>query len=304
MQMNQESHAPFDIAFVGHYTKDTIVYPNRSFTHDGGAYFFGASVAARMGLNVAVVTRLAQEDVSSYQPLLALGVRVFPTMTPHSTCLRLVYPSDNLDDRTLYVTESAGPFTVREVEAINARAFHIGASMRGEVPGELVRILKSRAETVSLDVQGYARVNRGGVLEYDVWPGKEEVLPFVDVLKADSVEAERLTGESDLRRAASILGSWGPKEVLITHGGGIVLLADGQLYEAPFVTKVVRGRSGRGDTCTAAYLSRRLSAPPADAIIWAAATTSMKLEKEGPFDETRDDVEELIRRKYASAIRH
>ena len=76
-------------------------------------------------------------------------------------------------------------------------------------------------------------------------------------------------------------------------------MAHGRLHEAPFVTKVVRGRSGRGDTCTAAYLSRRLSAPPEDAIVWSAATTSMKLEKEGPFDRTRGDVEALIRREYA-----
>jgi len=65
------------------------------------------------------------------------------------------------------------------------------------------------------------------------------------------------------------------------------------------VTKIVRGRSGRGDTCTAAYLSRRLSAPPEEALVWAAATTSMKLEQEGPFDRTRQDVETLIRREYS-----
>jgi sugar/nucleoside kinase (ribokinase family) len=296
-----QPHTLFDIAFVGHYTKDTIEYPDRSFTHDGGAYFFGASVAARMGLKVAVVTRLSEGDKASYQPLTALGVQVFPTFTPHSTCLRLVYPTANLDDRALYVTQSAGPFAMREVKGIHARAFHVGASMRGEVPGRLVRALKARAEWVSLDVQGYARVNRRGVLTYDTWPGKEEILPFVDILKADSIEAGRLTGEKDLRRAASILASWGPREVLITHGGGIVLMAHGRLHEAHFVTKVVRGRSGRGDTCTAAYLSRRLSAPPEEAIVWAAATTSMKLEKEGPFDRTREDVETLIRRQYGRA---
>jgi sugar/nucleoside kinase (ribokinase family) len=162
-------------------------------------------------------------------------------------------------------------------------------------------MLKGKAEWVSLDVQGYVRINQDGLLATDDWPGKEEVLPLVDILKADSVEAERLTGERDLRTAASILASWGPREVLLTHGGGILVLAEGSFYEAPFVTDVVRGRSGRGDTCTASYLSRRLSAPPADAIVWAAAVTSMKLEKEGPFDRSLDDVEALIRARYVDA---
>ncbi len=291
---------PFDIAFLGHYTKDTIVYPDRQHTQHGGAYFFGASVAARMGLRVAVITRLAQEDSESYAPLLALGVTVIPIFTPQSTCLRLVYPTANLDDRVIYTTSSAGPFRPEDVGNVQARVFHIGASMRGEVPIEVIQTLKQRGGEISLDVQGYVRVNHNGTLVYDRWPGKEPILALVDVLKADSVEAERLTGESDPRKAAGILASWGPKEVLITHGGGVILYAHGQLHEAPFVVSAVRGRSGRGDTCTGAYLSRRLSVPPRDAVIWAAAVTSLKLEKEGAFDRTVRDVEHLIRAAYAT----
>lgn len=294
------SDTRFDIAFVGHYTKDTIVYPDRQHTQHGGAYFFGASVAARMGVRVAVITRLAQEDRKSYAPLLALGVTVIPIFTPQSTCLRLIYPSANLDDRVIYTTSSAGPFRPEDVGDVQARVFHIGASMRGEVPIEIIQTLKQRGSEISLDVQGYVRVNQNGTLVYDQWPGKEQILALIDILKADSVEAQRLTGESDPRKAAGILASWGPQEVLITHGGGIVLYARGQLHEAPFVASTVRGRSGRGDTCTGAYLSRRLTAPPRDALTWAAAVTSLKLEKEGPFDRTIPDVEHLIRTAYAA----
>lgn len=293
------SHIPFDIAFIGHYTKDTIVYPNKQHIQHGGAYFFGASVAARMGLRVAVITRLAEEDKDSYAPLVRLGVTMVPIFTPKSTCLSLVYPSANLDDRTIYTTSSAGPFRPEDIGNVQARVFHVGASMRGEVPLEVIQVLKQRGSEISLDVQGYVRVNQGGTLAYDNWPGKERILPLVDVLKADCVESERLTGEADMRKAVVILASWGPKEVLITHGGGIVLYAHGNLYEAPFVVKTVRGRSGRGDTCTGAYLSRRFSAPPRDALVWAAAVTSLKLEKEGAFDRTVQDVEHLVRTAYA-----
>ncbi len=290
----------FDIAFIGHYTKDTIVYPDRQHTQHGGAYFFGASVAARMGLRVAVITRLAERDRDSYAPLTRLGVTVIPIFTPQSTCLSLVYPTGDLDTRTIYTTSSAGPFVPEDTAGVDARVFHVGASMRGEVPVEVIRALKRKGGKISLDAQGYVRVNQNGVLAYDNWPGKEEILPLVDFLKADSVEAERLTGEADPRKAAPILASWGPREVIITHGGGIVLFAHGELHEAPFVTATVRGRSGRGDTCTGAYLSRRLSAPPRDALIWAAAVTSLKLEKEGAFDRTIQDVEDLIRRSYTN----
>ena len=52
----------YDIAFIGHYTKDTIVSASGTRVVDGGAFNYGANVAVRMGLKVAAVTRLAEED--------------------------------------------------------------------------------------------------------------------------------------------------------------------------------------------------------------------------------------------------
>jgi len=52
----------YDIAFLGHYTKDTIVSSAGTRVVDGGAFNYGSNVAARMGLKVAAITRLAQED--------------------------------------------------------------------------------------------------------------------------------------------------------------------------------------------------------------------------------------------------
>ena len=77
---------------------------------------------------------------------------------------------------------------------------------------------------------------------------------------------------------------------------------DGVFDEAPFVPEEVRGRSGRGDTCTSAYLSRRLTAPPAEAVRWAAAVTSLKLEAEGPFRREMAEVEALYRSIVPRAV--
>lgn len=273
----------FDIAFVGHYTKDTIVYPHATRVVDGGAFNYGAQVAARSGLRTTVVTRLAAEDRHVVTALEQLGVRVQARITPTSTCLRLVYPTENLDERTIELTSSAGPFTLAEVENLAARAVAIGASVRGEVPSEVVKALAGKTRLLALDVQGFVRVVRDGRLTYDDWSEQTEILPHVGVLKTDAVEATLLTGESDRYEAARRLAALGPREVLLTHSGGVLVYHDARVDEAPFVPTALRGRSGRGDTCTAAYLSRRLTAPPEDAVRWAAAVTSLKLEAEGPF---------------------
>jgi hypothetical protein len=39
-------------------------------------------------------------------------------------------------------------------------------------------------------------------------------------------------------------------------------------------------------------------APPSEAILWAAALTSLKMEAEGPFQRDIREVEELIQKKY------
>ncbi len=286
----------FDIVFIGHYTKDTIVYPHSTRTVDGGAFFYGANVAARMGLRIAVVTRLARQDWHVVGELERLGVTVYARETPASTNLRLTYPTANLDDRTIELTSSAGPFTSDEVADVQARAFAIGASVRGEVPAEVVEALEARGAIVALDVQGFIRVVKDGRLTFDDWPGKASILRHVTVLKTDAVEAGLITGESDRSVAARRLAALGPREVLLTHGGGVLVLHAGTIHEAPFVPDEIRGRSGRGDTCTSAYLSRRLTAPPADAVVWAAAVTSLKLEAEGPFRREISEVETLYER--------
>lgn len=286
----------FDIAFIGHYTKDTIVYPAVTRIVDGGAFNYGAHVAARMGLRVAVVTRLARKDWHVVEALEAIGVSVSARATPDSTCLRLVYPTDDLDQRTIELTCSAGPFTLDEVAGLDAKAYAIGASVRGEVPLDVVTALAGKGGILAVDVQGFLRVVRSGTLVSDGWPGKEEVLRHVTVLKTDAVEAELITGDSDRYAAARRLAGYGPKEILLTHAGGVLVHHDGVFHEAPWAPDAVRGRSGRGDTCTASYLSRRLSAPPEDAVVWAAAVTSLKLEAEGPFRRTKADAQALYER--------
>jgi sugar/nucleoside kinase (ribokinase family) len=194
------------------------------------------------------------------------------------------------------------PFAPEHVAGIDARAFLVTASVRGEVPLEVVRRLKDTGAVIGLDVQGYVRVvGPGGRLEYREWPEQEAVLAHVDVLKTDAVEAEFLTGHADIRRAARALARSGPREIVLTHRDGLLVLADGVEHAAPFIPDALRGRSGRGDTCVGSYLSRRLTHDPAESTLWSAAVTSLKLEAEGPVRRTPADVQRMLARVSEAA---
>jgi sugar/nucleoside kinase (ribokinase family) len=251
-----------------------------------------------MKLKVQAVTMMSSEDAEVARDLEKLGVKTDVTWTPESTCLKLVYPSDDPDERIIYVSSWAGPFTLREVNVINAEVIVVGASMREEIPPTVVKMLAQKDSVLAADIQSFLRVNDNGKLVAKQWLKKDEILSCIDVLKTDAVEAEILTGEKDIQKAAILIRELGPKEVIITHKEGVLVFADGKFHQALFFPRELIGRSGRGDTCIASYMAKRINSSPQESTIWAAAVTSLKMEAEGTFRRSIDKVERLIQEKY------
>lgn len=293
----------YDLVCIGNYTKDTIISPAGTSYVDGGAVNYAAHAAVRLGLKVAVVTHLAKEDVRVVEKFAGSGIDCLPTYTPQSTCMRLEYPTTNPDIRTLSVTATADSITANEVENVQARSAVIGSSLRGEVGLDVVKALRKKNMLVAADVQGYVRVLRDKELKYEPWEEMQETLSYLDILKSDAVEAEFLTGETDIYKAAEVYARMGPKEIVLTHKDGLLVYADGEIYNLGFYPQQLNGRSGRGDTCVGSYVAMRLSQPSKVAGMWAAAVTSLKMENQGPFNRSLAEVEALIRSKYNGSVR-
>jgi len=294
-----EGQQTFDVVTLGNYTKDTIVTATGTLYADGGGVVYAAHAALSLGRKVAAITRLAGGDFYVVRSLEEAGITVFATETPSSTLMRLEYPTENPDERILTVADTAGSFTPEQVQAIDAKAFVISPSIRGEVPIEVIQALRAKDAMISADAQGFIRVRRpNGRLDHPPWPEQGEVLALIDILKADAVEAEALTGEADMKVAANALAAQGPREIVITHRDGIVVLAGGQILEVDFHARSMKGRSGRGDTCVGSYVAARLEHPPEEAILWSAATTSLKVATPGPFRGSFDDIVDLKEQHY------
>jgi len=135
------------------------------------------------------------------------------------------------------------------------------------------------------------RVREGDQLVFRHWPDMRDGLACITYLKVDKAEAELVTGETDLERAARALASFGPREIVLTQAAGVTVHADGKTHWAPFTSRNLSGRTGRGDTCFATYVGKRLTASPEEACRWAGALTSLKQERPGPWRGTVADVE-------------
>lgn len=111
---------------------------------------------------------------------------------------------------------------------------------------------------VAVDVQGFLRcAGEDGAMTFRDWENKRLYLPHIDYLKTDAAEAEILTGVSDRRRAARILHRWGASEVLITHNTEVLAFDGSQMRTCPIRARNLSGRTGRGDTAFAGYITER-----------------------------------------------
>jgi sugar/nucleoside kinase (ribokinase family) len=289
-----ETAAPYDVAFVGHVCYDEVTLPDApTQVRPGSAVLCGAAVAARVGARTAVVTRMNPKDDAIVTSLRALGVRVHVVPTAVTTIGRVVHRSADMDTRELFVPQDAGPFTPADLPAgLRTGVLHLAGISNHEFTLDLVRRLRAAGFALGLDLQGFVRVvGDGGRIVFSDVPDKRELAACVRYLKMDIVEAELLTGTRDLAQAARIAAGWGAPEVLITEQAGATLMADGRLYRAAFTNRSQAGRTGRGDTTMSAYLCRRRTHGPAEALRFAAALVSIKMETPGPFVGTLEDVE-------------
>lgn len=285
-----------DIAVIGHFAKDKIIVQGEERVSSGGSVYYGAIALRRMGLRVAAITRLQQDDFGLLDELKAEGILVFAQPAEQTSGIENTYFTEDMDRRLCRPLGFAGPFRIEDLPDVQASTFLVGPIMAGEVDIPLLRTLSPKG-TVALDAQGFVRLREGEDLVFRDWPQKREGLALVDVLKVDTAEAEVLTGQIDVRQAMRELVAYGPREIVLTRPQGVLVYAGGKYHQASFNPREVRGRTGRGDTCFAGYLGQRLTADPEEACRFAAAMTSLKLEQPGPFRGTIEDVERAVKRE-------
>ena len=286
----------YDITLIENYTKDKIVTPLEVKHVDGGGFNYGAHAAVALGAKTAAITRLKKTDIHVVNNLNEIGVKTFPTYTSSSTHMELIYPTNDFDERTLFMPKSAGSFESNQFADIESKIFLVNASIRDEFRLETLTELKKKNALIGIDLQGFIRtLTEEKILINTVWEEKKEALGLTHFLKADGVEAEFITGESDLIKAAELLKSYGPKEIIITHKDGVLVFDGDKIYQEPFILNKIIGRSGRGDTCGASYAFKRLTLKPKEAIKWAAAATSLKMESDSPLKNSYEEIEKRVK---------
>ena len=282
----------YDITFVGHMCYDEVTYYNKEgYIAPGSAVLCGAPVAARVGKKVALVTRLAKKDEHILDALKEVGVDCYVTYTDETSWMYVGHPSDNVEEREMILKHTAGPFEISDFPAIESTFVHLAGISDTEFTMDFMRGLKDKGYNISVDMQSFVRQAHPETKEvsYGDDDRKQEIVSLMTKIKLDVTEANILTGTDDLVEASKIMSAWGCPEVVLTKTEGVQANIEGKLIWEKFSNKSVIGRTGRGDTTFAAYLSARLENEPEYSLKFAASLVSLKMEKVGPYSGNLQD---------------
>ena len=286
-----------DICCIGHITKDKIVTPHRVVYMAGGTSFYFAYAINQLPNDVSfsLVTSMDPTETEPAEKMRQAGIDVTLNASRNTVFFENIY-GENQNERKQRVLAKADPFTIQQLEHVDAKVYHLGSLLSDDFSNEVVEYLAKKGK-VSIDVQGYLREVRDEKAYPIDWKDKLKVLKNTYYLKVNEIEMETITGLKDAHEAAKLLHSWGVTEVIITLGSeGSLIYVDDTFYEIPaYAPHEVVDATGCGDTYSAGYLYQRtLGATPTEAGKFAAAMCTIKLEHNGPFNRSIDDIHEII----------
>ena len=263
----------------------------------GTSYYFSHGIShLKDTKHYQLVTALAPSEFKAVEDIRAKGIKVTVIPSHRTVYFENTY-GENQDNRSQRVLAKADPFTVEQLENINAHIFHLGSLLADDFSLDVVKYLSTKG-ILAVDAQGYLREVRGEKVYPIDWTDKVEALKYIDILKVNEHEMEVLTGQTDIKQAALQLAEWGVKEVLITLGSlGSIIYAEGTFHKIPaYPPKDIVDATGCGDTYATGYLyMRNKGASYEEAGCFAAAMSTQKLEASGPFSKTEEDVWNIIR---------
>ncbi|MFX1535853.1 MAG: PfkB family carbohydrate kinase [Promethearchaeota archaeon] len=294
-----------DVCIIGHITSDINQTPKNEIKEmPGGTAYYSSLTLKNLGSKVCVVTKTAKRDKGLLGILKEVNIPVFHQESQKTTIFENIYPKD-FNTRIQNVKTVAEPFNVGDISEMlkkdfSSRIFHLGPLTKEDMPLEILKRLSRKAK-ISLDAQGFVRkIDNSKVKNVD-WEEKKEGLTYINILHIDETEAKILSGEKDIKKAATKLSIYGIDEIIITCGtSGSLIYSKREFYPIPsFSPRKIVDTTGCGDTYVAAYIHKRLkSSDINEAGRFAAATSALKAESFGAFKGREETVHKFLEYQY------
>ncbi len=294
----------YDILIIGPVSLDCNVdYLGNERRELGGAIVQSGYAAVNSGNKVAVYTKFNQSEVDKNNLFKdAKDIRLIIGDSKHTCSIKNIYNTPDCEERRCISTGVCDRFYFDEIQDIKTDIYYFAGLIDGDFDEEIIKEASKYGKT-ALDTQSVLRyVKDNGEMDFRDWINKKEYMPYIDYIKADAKEAKILTGCDDRYEAARELKKLGAKEIMISHNTEMLIYDGEEFHTCPVVSDNLSGRTGRGDTVFAAYVTERRTKSIEESLQYATALVSLKMETPGPYKGTREKVYEYIKSRYMKDI--
>ncbi len=266
------------VVVVGSATVDEQVSADRPRRVQlGGVVTYGAAVFAREGIQTVAVCNLAESFAAGAGAVFRkLGIGLQAGRSDTMTVFRNRLHSDG--EREQQLVDMSSPIDAELVRAALEGAspahVHLGPVHGRDISEAALSVVRERADTVTLDVQGFVRVAAIGRVTEQVAPVLAMALDASSVVKADRSELSCILAAYQLT-LDRLLVDYDIAEIVVTcsNDGGYVVRRTGERadYKAVRVRRLY-DTTGAGDVFFSTYLVARIchDLSVADACKWAA----------------------------------
>lgn len=283
---------------IGPITKDVNIYKGITESAVGGAVYYESFVFENLNVDHVILTTLNMEDWNLLND--------FPNKDNVLAVIKdetLIFENEYLNDSQRVQKSNFAdiPITLSNFKAVNVDiedfdAILLNPLVLTDLDMDLLKYLNESGRPVFLSLQGLLREKSEGGRVRQVKPDVlEEILACVDVLFLDTYEAQFLYSDLSVADVARELALLGPNEVVITQnkeGSLIYRMDEDKLYDIDaYGVKEKISPTGAGDTYMAAYVIKHMeNSDVVECGDFASKVAALKLESEGPFNNTWDDV--------------
>ncbi|UCC33840.1 MAG: hypothetical protein JSW53_02220 [Candidatus Bathyarchaeota archaeon] len=278
----------FDLVVVGHLAIDSILSPETVVPRHvlGGPPTYVSMAARKLDAKVSVISKVGEDFPEDYVGWLKVngidlsGLKIVKNVS--TTRFVLTYEGE---ERQLQLTSRASPITPEDIpDSLESRAIHI-SPIANELSASVVDKLRTFAETLSLDPQGFMRrFDENGTVFPKDWKDNR-ILEQVDICKSSLDEIKMVTGLTNLRLAMERIRDYGVKTVIATMGmKGSAMLHEEKICSIPACApRALLDPTGAGDAFTGAFLAEYVKEKdPVWCMCVGSAMASFVVEGVGP----------------------
>lgn len=286
------------VALIGPLCKDVIMCQGKRSDLPGGVVYYTGNALSALDVDSTLYASCAVEDLALLQALSGERIVHLPSSATH-VFLNEYPKAENTNYRVQRVlAQSEAPVPAYFSCSNDQDAVVFGPLLRQDLSEELLRKFPRRERNI-LAVQGLIRVVENGSLAWRRDDSLLRLCSYVGTVIADVAELLFLTETKNLEEAVSSLGKAGVKRIIATMGAQgswhYLLEREKETHKIPaFPPRQMVDPTGAGDTYLAGLIkAQELFQDPYQQGLFAAMTATMKIEQQGPF---KGSVEEVIER--------